>query len=82
MKEAKTIREREIRWYLKHGKYRDRIRLDSCLKPYVIGDWSWNHLYPTRREFIEPQMKGQRRPGCLSDKDFVSLVKQYYATPR
>jgi hypothetical protein len=50
-----NIREMEILWYRKNGKYKDRITADSNGDDYVIGDWSWNRMTENKdkQEFIE-----------------------------
>lgn len=51
------IAEREVIWYRKNGKYPERIVTNNQNKLYVIGDWSWNRLYPNKFEEAEKQMK-------------------------
>ena len=51
------IVEKEVIWYGKNGKYPERIAKDNNSKLYVIGDWSWNRLYPNKFEEIERQME-------------------------
>ena len=51
-----SIRESELDWYKKHGKYKERITKDANNNPYVIGDFSWNAGNKDRIEFVEPKM--------------------------
>ncbi len=48
---------KEVAWYRQHGKHKDRIRTDRQGVDYVIGDWSWNRLYPERKEFVDEFME-------------------------
>ena len=49
-------RHKELQWYKKHGKYKDRVTTDSVGQPYVIGDWAWNRMHPYNYEHIEEKM--------------------------
>lgn len=46
----------QVRWYRRVGRHQDRVRRDSHGVEYVVGDWSWNRLYPQRPEFIDSRM--------------------------
>lgn len=50
--------QKEIFWYKKHGKYKDRITVDSNGLKYVIGDWAWNRKNADRKEYIEDKIHG------------------------
>lgn len=53
-------RPHEVAWYREHGKYPERIGRTNDGREFVIGDWSWNLLNPTRQEVIEQQMESSR----------------------
>ena len=42
----------EVEWYREHGKYPDRIKLDSFGREYVEGDIAWNRQNHYRQETI------------------------------
>lgn len=47
----------EVDWYRRYGKHGEsRIRQNRDGVNYVIGDWSWNRLYPEKLEFVESAM--------------------------
>lgn len=45
----------QVHWYRRFGRYPVRVRCDAHGIEYVVGDWSWNRLYPDFRERIENQ---------------------------
>lgn len=50
--------QREVDWYLKHGKYPNtRITSTSDGLRFVIGDWAWHRAHPRHEEHIEDRMK-------------------------
>lgn len=52
-----SVREKELAWYRKHGKYKNsRIVKDANDNDYVIGDFSWNNKKENknRQEYCEP----------------------------
>lgn len=52
----------DVRWYLQHGRYGvGRIRTDRDGVQYVIGDWSWNRLYPNHLEFIDNALPSAKK---------------------
>ena len=57
-----SIRQLEVNWYAKHGKYDNRIKQDSNGAAYVIGDWAWNRNNPNKPEYIERQIDYGIRP--------------------
>lgn len=53
MKSYLDYTSEEVAWYRKHGKYPERIVRDSEGNEYVIGDESWNDLFPHKPECVE-----------------------------
>lgn len=53
----RTVREAEVEWYRKHGRYKDRITEDTDGKKYVIGDESWNAQHHNAVEYIDNKIK-------------------------
>lgn len=54
------VSRREIEWYRNNGRHADRINQRHG-REWLTGDWSWNRLYPRRRESVEDSM---RWAGC------------------
>ena len=47
----------ELEWYLRHGKYPERIKRGSPGGDYVIGDVAWHRNHPEKLEPIEALMR-------------------------
>jgi hypothetical protein len=69
----------EVDWYLKNGRYADRIRAGSHGR-YVAGDYGWNRANPDRYERIEPMMNRELLP--LASRLARGFIADHATDPR
>ena len=53
----RTVQQMEVDWYRQHGRYPERIVMDSHGNEYVIGDWCWHTMMGKPLERIETTMR-------------------------
>lgn len=65
---CESVMAREVEWYRKNGRHKDRLTRSTEGNVYVISDWSWNRKHPDRKEWVESDMSRDLHGPCQSGR--------------